>query len=155
MSGLKRVHSLALVAACLGALVASVAAQQPAAPPPITMKQLKPDVWVGLGGAGGTALPDILGRIGASPSVAAAVPRRGKGGGPALVTQLTDVAPKKAEAEDANPKDASKAKKAPAKITATLIAMRGFKIMDGLLRLVKRCALPNPGLERKPRLRES
>lgn len=63
MSGLKRVHSLALVAACLGALVASVAAQQPAAPPPITMKQLKPDVWVGLGGAGGNSTI-IVGKTG-------------------------------------------------------------------------------------------
>jgi cyclase len=63
MSVLERVHSLVLVATCLGALAASVAAQQPAAPPPITMKQLKPDVWVGLGGAGGNSTI-IVGKTG-------------------------------------------------------------------------------------------
>jgi len=37
------------------AAVAAPAAAQPAAPPPLTMKQLKPDAWVGLGGAGGNS----------------------------------------------------------------------------------------------------
>ena len=41
------------VAAGLGVLVGPAMAQQ--APPPITMKQLKPDVWAGLGGAGGNS----------------------------------------------------------------------------------------------------
>src|SRR6266567_3726734 len=31
------------------------AQQPPQAPPPITMKMLKPDVWAGLGGAGGNS----------------------------------------------------------------------------------------------------
>ena len=35
----------------------------PAAPPPITMKQLKPDVWAGLGGAGGNSTI-IIGKTG-------------------------------------------------------------------------------------------
>jgi cyclase len=63
MSDPKRVHFLALAAACLGALTASVIAQQPTAPPPITMKQLKPDVWAGLGGAGGNSTI-IIGKTG-------------------------------------------------------------------------------------------
>jgi hypothetical protein len=42
-------------AVALGTLAASANAQQPQQPPPITMKQLKPDVWAGLGGAGGNS----------------------------------------------------------------------------------------------------
>jgi glyoxylase-like metal-dependent hydrolase (beta-lactamase superfamily II) len=42
-------------------LAAPAPAQQPQQPPPITMKQLKPDVWVGLGGAGGNSTI-IIGR---------------------------------------------------------------------------------------------
>src|SRR5215510_4891381 len=45
-----------LVLVGLGSLATTGAAQQPAqapAPPPITMKQIKPDVWAALGGAGG------------------------------------------------------------------------------------------------------
>src|SRR5438034_9502071 len=47
-----------------GALAISVTAQQaPQAPPPITMKMLKPDVWAGLGGAGGNSTI-IIGKTG-------------------------------------------------------------------------------------------
>src|SRR4029077_8780502 len=42
--------------------VASMA-QQPAAPPPPTMKQLKPNVWAGLGGSGGNSTI-IIGKTG-------------------------------------------------------------------------------------------
>ena len=63
MSVLNRVPALVFAAACLAALAASVAAQQPAAPPPITMKQLKPDVWAALGGAGGNSTI-IVGKTG-------------------------------------------------------------------------------------------
>ena len=45
-----------------GALASAVLAQQQA-PPPITMKQLKPDVWAGIGGAGGNSTI-IIGRTG-------------------------------------------------------------------------------------------
>ena len=61
-------HSKALssglaAVACL-ALTAFVFAQQaPQAPPPITMKMLKPDVWAGLGGAGGNSTI-IIGKTG-------------------------------------------------------------------------------------------
>src|SRR5437764_13006092 len=44
-------------------LAAPAQAQQPQQPPPITMKQLKPDVWVGLGGAGGNSTI-IIGKTG-------------------------------------------------------------------------------------------
>ena len=47
-----------------GGLATSGRAQQaPQAPPPITMKMLKPDVWAGLGGAGGNSTI-IIGRTG-------------------------------------------------------------------------------------------
>ena len=54
MSHLKAIRfSLAFV---LGIAASAMAQQpQPQAPPPLTMKQLKPDVWVGLGGAGGNS----------------------------------------------------------------------------------------------------
>src|SRR3989449_10429024 len=45
-----------------GVLTVSTQAQQQA-PPPITMKMLKPDVWVGLGGAGGNSTI-IIGKTG-------------------------------------------------------------------------------------------
>jgi cyclase len=54
MSSLKIVKFL-MAASIAGSPATLVMAQQPAAPPPITMKQLKPDVWVGLGGAGGNS----------------------------------------------------------------------------------------------------
>src|SRR6476646_2051325 len=41
------------VVVCLASF--SMAQQAPQAPPPITMKMLKPDVWAGLGGAGGNS----------------------------------------------------------------------------------------------------
>src|SRR3989442_11632432 len=46
-----------------GALSISGLAQQAPAPPPITMKMLKPDVWAGMGGAGGNSTI-IIGKTG-------------------------------------------------------------------------------------------
>ena len=65
MAHLKTSRGLLAVVVGLGALAMSAQAQQPApqAPPPITMKQLKPDVWAGLGGAGGNSTI-IIGRTG-------------------------------------------------------------------------------------------
>jgi cyclase len=57
MSNLKIVRR-SLVALSLAGLAAPAVAQPPQPPPPpppITMKQLKPDVWAGLGGAGGNS----------------------------------------------------------------------------------------------------
>jgi cyclase len=61
MSNLKIVRSLA--AMVLTWVAAPALAQQPQQPPPITMKQLKPDVWAGLGGAGGNSTI-IIGKTG-------------------------------------------------------------------------------------------
>ena len=44
-------------------VIASTALAQQQQPPPITMKQLKPDVWAGIGGAGGNSTI-IIGRTG-------------------------------------------------------------------------------------------
>jgi len=55
MSSRYIVSSLMALVGC-SALATTATAQQPAqapAPPPITMKQIKPDVWAALGGAGG------------------------------------------------------------------------------------------------------
>ena len=66
MAHVKTIRFGLAVVAC-GALAASIRAQQapaaPAAPPPITMKMLKPDVWAGLGGAGGNSTI-IIGKTG-------------------------------------------------------------------------------------------
>ena len=52
------------LAAVLGLAASALAQQpQPQAPPPITMKQLKPDVWAGIGGAGGN-VTIIVGKTG-------------------------------------------------------------------------------------------
>src|SRR5690242_16175280 len=56
-----RVGAAAAWVLLLGAVAG---AQQPAqAPPPITMKQLKPDVWAALGGSGGNSTV-IIGKTG-------------------------------------------------------------------------------------------
>jgi cyclase len=62
MSNLKIVRS-SLTAMVLTGLAGPALAQQPPTPPPITMKQLKPDVWAGLGGAGGNSTI-IIGKTG-------------------------------------------------------------------------------------------
>ena len=57
-----------LVVVMLGAFaIAGRAQQAPAAPPPITMKMLKPDVWAGIGGAGGNSTI-IIGKTGVGKS---------------------------------------------------------------------------------------
>jgi cyclase len=60
MSNLKIVR-FTLGALALSGVAAPAIAQQP--PPPLTMKQLKPDVWAGLGGAGGNSTI-IIGKTG-------------------------------------------------------------------------------------------
>src|SRR3954468_2745301 len=51
---MKRLHVSAIAASVLLS-AASVLAQAPQAPPPVMMKQLKPDVWAGLAGSGGNS----------------------------------------------------------------------------------------------------
>jgi glyoxylase-like metal-dependent hydrolase (beta-lactamase superfamily II) len=77
------------VLAC-GALAGSVRAQQPpAAPPPITMKQLKPEVWVGLGGAGGNSTI-IIGKTG----VIVVDAKQTEAGAKDLLAEIAKITPK-------------------------------------------------------------
>src|SRR5580765_2423000 len=87
-------HSKALsaglaVVACL-ALTAFVSAQQaPQAPPPITMKMLKPDVWAGLGGAGGNSTI-IIGKTG----VIVVDAKTSEAGAKHLLSEIAKITPK-------------------------------------------------------------
>ena len=64
-------------------------AQQPQQPPPITMKQLKPDVWVGLGGAGGNSTI-IIGKT----SVIVVDAKQTEAGAKDLLAEIAKVTPK-------------------------------------------------------------
>jgi glyoxylase-like metal-dependent hydrolase (beta-lactamase superfamily II) len=77
-------------------LAASAVAQQPPpqapppqAPPPITMKQLKPDVWVGLGGAGGNSTI-IIGKTG----VIVVDAKQTEAGAKDLLAEIAKITPK-------------------------------------------------------------
>jgi hypothetical protein len=63
MSNLKIVRSSLTAIVLTGLAGPALAQQPPPPPPPITMKQLKPDVWAGLGGAGGNSTI-IIGKTG-------------------------------------------------------------------------------------------
>jgi glyoxylase-like metal-dependent hydrolase (beta-lactamase superfamily II) len=88
MSNWNRVRS-SLGALALVWLAAPAAAQQPQQPPPITMKQLKPDVWVGLGGAGGNSTI-IIGRT----SVIVVDAKQTDPGAKDLLAEIAKVTPK-------------------------------------------------------------
>ena len=88
MSHLRSLH----FAVGLGlAAVAPVMAQAPQAqaPPPITMKQLKPDVWAGLGGAGGNSTI-IIGRT----SVIIVDAKTSEAGAKDLLAEVARITPK-------------------------------------------------------------
>src|SRR6476659_3184084 len=77
-----------------GACLASVSAQQPAAPqppapPPITMKQLSPYVWLGLGGAGGN-ITIIIGKT----SVIVVDAKQTEAGAKDLLAEIAKITPK-------------------------------------------------------------
>ena len=77
------------VAAC-GALATSIGAQQPPpGPPPITMKMLKPDVWAGIGGAGGTSTI-IVGKTG----VIVVDAKQTEAGAKDLLAEIAKITPK-------------------------------------------------------------
>lgn len=83
-----------IVRSSLGALVvivlaAPAPAQQPQQPPPITMKQLKPDVWVGLGGAGGNSTI-IIGKT----SVIVVDAKQNEAGAKDLLAEIAKITPK-------------------------------------------------------------
>jgi glyoxylase-like metal-dependent hydrolase (beta-lactamase superfamily II) len=88
MSNLKIVSS-AFTTLALTALAVTAMAQQPAQPPPITMKQLKPDVWAGLGGAGGNSTI-IIGKT----SVIVVDAKTNEAGAKDLLAEIAKITPK-------------------------------------------------------------
>jgi cyclase len=73
-----------------GALARSGSAQQPPqTPPPITMKMLKPDVWAGLGGAGGNSTI-IIGKT----SVIVVDAKQTEAGAKDLLAEIAKITPK-------------------------------------------------------------
>src|ERR1700722_4369075 len=86
MSNLKIVR-FTLGALALSGLAAPAMAQQP--PPPLTMKQLKPDVWAGLGGAGGNSTI-IIGKTG----VIVVDAKQTAAGAKELLAQIAKITPK-------------------------------------------------------------
>src|SRR5262252_5337969 len=83
-----RCLALALVV-CSGAAVSGIAQRGPQAPPPITMKMLKPDVWAGLGGAGGNSTI-IIGKT----SVIVVDAKQTEAGAKDLLAEIAKITPK-------------------------------------------------------------
>ena len=77
------------LAACLGLVAVAPAMAQAPPPPPLTMKQLKPDVWVGLGGAGGNSTI-IIGRT----SVIIVDAKTNEAGAKDLLAEVAKITPK-------------------------------------------------------------
>src|SRR5882757_3706754 len=86
MANLKIVRS-SLIALVVTGLAAPLMAQQP--PPPITMKQLKPNVWVGLGGSGGNSTI-IVGQTG----VIVVDAKQTEAGAKDLLAEIAKITPK-------------------------------------------------------------
>ena len=85
-----RTLSIGLAVVACAALATSATAQQPPqAPPPITMKQLKPDVWAGLGGAGGNSTI-IIGKT----SVIVVDAKQTEAGAKDLLAEIAKITPK-------------------------------------------------------------
>src|SRR5215470_14673632 len=83
-----RYFGLALVV-CGGLAVLGMAQGGPQAPPPITMKMLKPDVWAGLGGAGGNSTI-IIGKT----SVIVVDAKQTEAGAKDLLAEIAKITPK-------------------------------------------------------------
>ena len=83
-----RYFGLALVV-CAGLAVLGMAQQGPQTPPPITMKMLKPDVWAGLGGAGGNSTI-IIGKT----SVIVVDAKQTEAGAKDLLAEIAKITPK-------------------------------------------------------------
>src|SRR5499426_1978997 len=90
---MKALRALFPIFAIIGvAAVMPAAAQQPAqapAPPPITMKQIKPDVWAALGGAGGN-VTIIVGKT----SVIVVDAKQTEAGAKDLLAEIAKITPK-------------------------------------------------------------
>ena len=88
-----RTLSTGLAVVACAALATSVRAQQPQqppqGPPPITMKQLKPDVWAALGGAGGN-VTIIVGKT----SVIVVDAKQTEPGAKDLLAEIAKITPK-------------------------------------------------------------
>ena len=85
-----RTLSIGLAVVACAALATSVPAQQPPqGPPPITMKQLKPDVWAALGGAGGN-VTIIVGKT----SVIVVDAKQTEPGAKDLLAEIAKITPK-------------------------------------------------------------
>jgi len=74
---------------CVILTLSTFAQQAPQAPPPITMKMLKPDVWAGLGGAGGNSTI-IIGKTG----VIVVDAKQTEAGAKDLLAQIAKITPK-------------------------------------------------------------
>ena len=88
MSQLSHLRTLRL-AALLGLAVVAPALAQAPPPPPLTMKQLKPDVWAGLGGAGGNSTI-IIGKT----SVIIVDAKTSEAGAKDLLAEVAKITPK-------------------------------------------------------------
>ena len=82
-------NALRFASALVSGFVVSTLAQQPAQPPPITMKQLKPDVWAALAGAGGNSTI-IVGKTG----VIVVDAKQTEAGAKDLLAQIAKITPK-------------------------------------------------------------
>jgi cyclase len=89
MSRMKTLRVALAALACGGLTTAATAQQAPQAPPPLTMKQLKPDVWVGLGGAGGNSTI-IIGKTG----VIVVDAKQTEAGAKDLLAEIAKITPK-------------------------------------------------------------
>ena len=94
MSQMKPYRLGPAILAAYGALATTAIAQQqaaqaPPAPPPITMKQLAPDVWAALGGAGGNSTV-IVGKT----SVIVVDAKTNEAGAKDLLAQIAKITPK-------------------------------------------------------------
>jgi cyclase len=83
-----RCFGLALVVCC-GLAVSGIAQRGPQAPPPLTMKMLKPDVWAALGGAGGNSTI-IIGKT----SVIVVDAKQTEAGAKDLLAEIAKITPK-------------------------------------------------------------
>jgi cyclase len=84
-----RFSLVALALAGLGAPAVAQQQQPPPPPPPITMKQLKPDVWAGIGGAGGNSTI-IIGKT----SVIVVDAKQTEAGAKDLLAEIAKITPK-------------------------------------------------------------
>src|SRR5436190_19686800 len=89
MSTVKTICSVFVLLMTTALVTSGMAQQPPQAPPAITMKMLKPDVWVGLGGAGGNSTI-IVGKTG----VIVVDAKQTEAGAKDLLAEIAKITPK-------------------------------------------------------------